>query len=274
MGLVDERVAAVGDGALGGLESSLDRFHEALRATEEGVFGQVSPTVLVHELGDTRAGEPSARIVFSRPTISEDVKDLHPGGIGERLQFLGEHDVAGGRIGVEQGHVVIRPRPQGVLGDGKNGGDATAGRKQDEVTRLSIDLFGVERAFRRHHVEDIPDAKHIIEMLRGAATCDFLDGHLREFPRRIDQVVTAEAGSVLQVQTKGDPLSRAVTETVKLVSRIQRDKDAVWSQPPHLPHGAGMGLRQGSGGGDVARGHEVCGAARAPCARSIAVVTG
>ena len=60
MGLVDERVAAVGDGALGGLESSLDRFHEALRATEESVLGQVSSSVLVHELGDTRTGEPSA----------------------------------------------------------------------------------------------------------------------------------------------------------------------------------------------------------------------
>ena len=116
------------------------------------------------------------------------MEDLHPGGVGERFQFLGEHDVAGGGIGVKQGHVVVWPRLEGVLGDGKDGRDATAGRKQDEVARPSIDLLGVERAFRRHHVEDIPDAKHIIEMLRGAATCDFLDGHLREFPRRIDRL--------------------------------------------------------------------------------------
>ena len=50
----------------------------------------------------------------------------------------------------------------------------------------------MDSSLRRHHVEDIPDAKQVIEMLGCAAACDFLDGHLREFPGRIDQVVTAE----------------------------------------------------------------------------------
>ncbi len=169
---------------------------------------------------------------------------------------------------------MIRPCVQGVLGNGVDGRDATAGRKEDEVACLAVEMLGIQRAFRRHHIEYISNAKHIIEMLRSPSACDFLDRHLRELSSRIDQVVTPETGPVLHVQAEGDALSGPVTEPVgEPVAGVQRDEDTVWRQPPHVPHGAGMGLWQGSRGGCIAGGHMVLLRARATCTRSVRVVT-